>query len=582
MGNEALRHRLIVLFAGALCATLVTAHGRPAQACGGFFCGQVPVDQSGEHLLFAVEEDETGQRTIVAHIQVQYQGPAEDFAWVLPLPSAPLEMGTGSNAVFSTLRGLTDPRFSVEWLPDRGDCEDEEEDLFLAGAGDDGEYAADGDADRDEPPEDDPVRVLQQLEVGPYETAVVESDDAQALVDWLAENDYTVPESSLPPIESYVNAGHVFLALKLASDRAAGDITPIVVRIVEDGPCIPLLLTAIAATPDMPIYAWVLAEKGIVSIDDFYEIQLNDAAIAWFASGRNYRAVSTAAVNEAGGRGFIREYAGPSNIAAGALYDESMFDLDVLRAASDPLTAVYWVLGRFPLDATLAELLGQFAPMPAEVADQGITPLEYYSCVECYGVPTELDAEGLATAFDAVLITPLRDAQGLFDRHPYLTRLFTTISPDEMTQDPLFRENDFVPDVARDRVATSQRRCDMFHRDRDTAPIRLVLPSGTSTTVYAGDPLHPSSAGLIDEDGNGIDDRTESASESMPSLARAIQYGESGPGDTIIDNRDRIDDLLHGDGGGCGVVPGLPGAGTALGLLIGLGALVTAARRRRS
>jgi MYXO-CTERM domain-containing protein len=325
----------------------------------------------------------------------------------------------------------------------------------------------------------------------------------------------------------------------------------------------------------------VLAEKGIVSIDDFYEIRLNPAAIAWFASGRNYRAIATAAVNEAGGRGFIREYAGPSSIAERALYDEANFDFEQMRGARDPANTVYWVLARFPLDATLAEILAQFAPMPAYVADQGIAPIDYYSCMECWGVPEQVDTEGLEAALDAVLVTPLRDAQALFDRHPYVTRLFTTISPDEMIVDPLFRENDTVPDVSNVQVAQAQRRCDVFHRERNTAPIHLTLPDGQRTTVYAGDPLHPSSNGMIDEDGNGVDDRQESASATMPSLAQAIQYRETGPGSTIIDNRDRIEQLLDGEGGsGCGVAPGA-GHGSWVVLLVGLlGALRLRARRR--
>lgn len=570
------QRRSLLIVLAVCCSASLWLEDRPAEACGGFFCGQVPVDQSGEHLLFSVEEDASGQRTIVAQIQVQYMGPAEEFAWILPLPSNPLEITTGSNAVFTALRQTTEPQFSVNWLPDSGTCREDERGFAVPGAVSDGDdFAGDGDADADGEPA---VRVLQQSAVGPYESVVVESDDAQALITWLNDNDFTVPDNSLAPIQSYVNAHHVFLALKLQNDRSAGDITPIVVRVVEDGPCIPLLLTAIAATPDMPIYAWVLADTGIVSVGDFYEVQLNDAALAWFASGRNYRAVSTAAVNQAGGRGFIREYAGSTSVLQGRIYSPQNFDLEQLRATTNELDAIQWVIGRFPFDGALMAILREFAPMPEELVAEGVDEQSFFGCPYCWGdastTPEGFDPIGLAAAIDDAYIRPLRDAQELIDRHPYVTRLFTTISPDEMTEDPIFHANPDVPDVSNVRVAQAQRLCG-WGRDAFTAPIRLTLPSGRTYTVYSDDPLHPGSDRFIDADGNGVDDRDETAPDDMPALARALRHGEHGAGDVIIDNRSIIEDALRGTGGGCAVAGGAGADGALAGLLalalVGLG-----------
>src|SRR5687768_1333853 len=91
----------VFLGLGVLAVTML-GDTRTAEACGGFFCQNVPVDQSGEHLLFSIEDD----GTVVAHVQIQYQGAAESFAWVLPLPAEP-EVSVGSDEIFRTLRGLT-------------------------------------------------------------------------------------------------------------------------------------------------------------------------------------------------------------------------------------------------------------------------------------------------------------------------------------------------------------------------------------------------------------------------------------------------------------------------------------------
>ena len=47
------RHLLrICVFASALVLGALQLAAPPAQACGGFFCSQVPVDQSGEDIVF--------------------------------------------------------------------------------------------------------------------------------------------------------------------------------------------------------------------------------------------------------------------------------------------------------------------------------------------------------------------------------------------------------------------------------------------------------------------------------------------------------------------------------------------------
>ena len=66
----------------AMLSALLLPHA--ALACGGFFCDQVPVDQSGENVLFSAIDG-----VVTAHVQIQCQGPADQFAWVVPLPALP-------------------------------------------------------------------------------------------------------------------------------------------------------------------------------------------------------------------------------------------------------------------------------------------------------------------------------------------------------------------------------------------------------------------------------------------------------------------------------------------------------------
>src|SRR5262245_11571312 len=81
----------------AALATVLVGVSLPSEAlaCGGFFCSRVPVDQSGENIVFGVDG-----RRVEAHVQIQYQGAAEKFAWVVPVPSLP-QLSIGSPVLFT-------------------------------------------------------------------------------------------------------------------------------------------------------------------------------------------------------------------------------------------------------------------------------------------------------------------------------------------------------------------------------------------------------------------------------------------------------------------------------------------------
>ena len=85
-----------------------------AQACGGFFCdspggGQppMPVDQTGETIVFAFDGE-----NVEAHIQIQYTGDPERFAWLIPLQTTP-EITVGSAQLFMNLLNSTVPSVSL-------------------------------------------------------------------------------------------------------------------------------------------------------------------------------------------------------------------------------------------------------------------------------------------------------------------------------------------------------------------------------------------------------------------------------------------------------------------------------------
>src|SRR6266404_5533689 len=99
----------VSVLAALVLAATVLGGARPARACGGFFCSQVPIDQSGEQIIFSVQPNH-----VTAYIQISYAGAAKDFAWVVPVASVP-DISLGSQAVFQAVAGRTQPSWRFQW-----------------------------------------------------------------------------------------------------------------------------------------------------------------------------------------------------------------------------------------------------------------------------------------------------------------------------------------------------------------------------------------------------------------------------------------------------------------------------------
>jgi MYXO-CTERM domain-containing protein len=438
----------------------------PASACGGFFCQNIPVDQSGEEILFGVNPD-TGR--VRATIRIFYQGDAQDFAWVLPLPNVP-EISTGSDMVFDRLKSLTSPRFELEWPNDECNFGNRWlEDGDLAGGGEGGD---DGGA-----PSEGGVQVIDSGQVGAFEYAILSSSSAEELVTWLNDNDFDQPPTSTPLIESYVEQEMIFVALKMQKDASSGDITPVVLDFAEEAPCVPLVLTQIAATPDMPVTVWVASDARVVP-NNWFEVQPNLKKINWLEGGWNYVELVTAAVNEAAGRAFVTDYAGPTSIAANGIYSEGQYDVAALQAATDPIAFIDQLRMQFGFgNSTLLSILRKHMPVPPAARSQGITEQDFYNCPECYSeFYAQLDFDSMAAAQDVEdrIVTPLREAQEMIDGYSTLTRLFTTVSANEMTRDPIFSLNADLPEVPLVRKAIATAECD----NNQITNLEITLPDG--------------------------------------------------------------------------------------------------------
>jgi MYXO-CTERM domain-containing protein len=369
-------------------------------------------------------------------------------------------------------------------------------------------------------------------------------------------------------------------------------IQPIVLTFKGVEACVPLRLTAIAANPDMPVLVWVLGKERVAP-RGYYEIKIDEMRLDWVSGGSNYfgpTGLVSQAANEAGGNAFVTEYAGTSTIAASQLYVDGQFNVASLRAAMTPPAYVAQVqaLG-LANDTLMLPLLAKYIPMPDVVKGMGVTESQFYGNLSMYwsqfAFPA-FDLGGLTTAIETSIIKPRVDAQMMIDAHPYLTRLNTFISPDEMKKDPFFFETQGLGNLSNVHTAVLRTMCGNSEYMACNAPVRLELPDGQMAWVRAGSKANSCSWAPI----NPVN------ATNLPALEVAWERGESGEGVRVIDNTAAIQAAVAANnarypneqrmapigGDGCGCQVGGAAVGRIwLAMLLGAFVLHVVRRRRR-
>jgi len=122
-------------------------------------------------------------------LQVKYEGPAEDFAWIVPLPAKPEVAAIDADkSPFAEISLYTQLR--RRWGFKGRDAYEEEA-----------------------------VTVLERKIVGVYDIAVLAASEAGALANWLNDNGYAFPKERKDVLEYYTKKKWVYVAMRI--DRKA-------------------------------------------------------------------------------------------------------------------------------------------------------------------------------------------------------------------------------------------------------------------------------------------------------------------------------------------------------------------------
>jgi hypothetical protein len=558
------------------CGAVALMWSEPADACGCFAPPDptVPVVQAGERILFAVKNGE-----VTAHVQVQYSGASgTDFGWLLPLPAVPtLELGT--DELFTQLTTATQPRYRMTTTFDSS-CQQG----FGTGGGSSG-FGAGGGASGgssfggvDAGVAGSPLVVHDS--VGPYDYAVLRADSKQAMLDWLMANRYFVPSNSDAAIDPYVRPGAYFLALKLRPGNSTGDLQPVVLRYQSDVGQIPITLTSVGAVENMGVQVWLLGEgRGIPR--NYHHTVINDALIDWPSSGQNYNDVIIRAVGEAPRKhSFVTEFAGSGAAVGTALSPPTRFGTrDQFERAPTPeafidllwqngfASRVAFGQGTFP--GPLRAILARYLPPPAGLSTE--TFYGNYQAFKSQAPPQNYQPVAMTEEIWLRIVTPIREAGALFSQHRVLTRLYTTISPQDMNRDPVFAFNPALPMVSNVHQAGLRVACTRTPQGSvQVSQSVLTTEQGAQLVFTRGQPLRPD---LSQRASRRIELlREEGEPEVLVDNSPSIDMGAA-PGDRPVFLETPPQTLPLPRGAGCEAVP--------VGGLVGALLAVMVARRRR-
>ncbi|MBM4783270.1 MAG: DUF2330 domain-containing protein, partial [Archangiaceae bacterium] len=192
------------LLAAALCFAPFAAHA----FCGFYVAGGGAELFNNATQVVLMRE---GTRTVLS-MQNNYQGPAEDFAMVIPVPVVlkKEQVKTLPREVFGRIDTLSAPRLVEYWEQDPCWVEPKYELM---------EEAEKSTADRVDVKRKGGgaplVKVEARFEVGEYDVVILSAKDALALETWLKQNKYKIPEGAEPLFRPYVQQGLKFFVAKV-------------------------------------------------------------------------------------------------------------------------------------------------------------------------------------------------------------------------------------------------------------------------------------------------------------------------------------------------------------------------------
>jgi hypothetical protein len=305
-------HRVLCIAAAA-----VALSPSPAHAFCGFFVGKADAKLFNRSSQVAIVRD--GNRTVLT-MSNDYEGPLDDFALVVPVPSV-LErdqIHVGERKLLERLDEYSSPRL-VEYT-DPDPCEERR---LLPMTAAQGGIRRRGDASAKSAAMDRALGVTVEAAytVGEYDIVLLSATQSHGLEIWLRQSGYRIPDRAARALEPYVKQDMKFFVAKvnLKEQKKTGyqELRPIQIAFESPRFMLPIRLGMANAptqgdtTQDLIVYT--LTRKGRVEASNYQTVRIpSDADVPEFVKDEFadfYRATFTRAWHEKSGRAVFTEYA---------------------------------------------------------------------------------------------------------------------------------------------------------------------------------------------------------------------------------------------------------------------------------
>lgn len=328
MASLALRPpaRTSVVILTALVATL--ARPTPAAACGGMVFPEHEARVGGmsdQELAVVFGAEET-----VLIASARYEGvDAAEFAFVLPLASAPADVRDGDPALFLALDEYSAPRVAI--------YQSEDEPMGLCGSSD---KAGGGNSLGDPMGDRGDVMVIDRGETATYEYVVIGGDTDTAIADWLTDAGYPLPADYAAALGPYVEDDWFFFAAKVKPAADSGVLAPIELHLPPAQPAtfeVPLAIATHSMKPNAELRLTTYFIGGGPVLPQNYAAQAvdDDELVALSETETNYAELEAAVLASDPEGAWVIDYSNP--LYAGGLAEA--YDQGTFAGRIDPETA---------------------------------------------------------------------------------------------------------------------------------------------------------------------------------------------------------------------------------------------------
>lgn len=286
-------------------ALLIILYCLPAGADGGvFWIPGTDAGHSADQRAVLIQDAAAGTETIL--VSTKYEGPAADFAWLVPVPKLPTrdQVGTwpGGEYALEELDRMTAPTTMIATTGGVAGCGG-----CASGGSGASNTAAQG------------VEVVDRLSISGMDISLLTATQSADLASWLTDNGYRMPDAATPILDHYIAKQWGFVAVKLNQDRAGSVVSgyfpnePLRITFATDRLVFPMRVSAISAgTQESNILLYTIAEHRMRG-ENVPTVQVTPpggsfSSPAAFTAA--YGQAFDAALNQQGRRALVVEYAG--------------------------------------------------------------------------------------------------------------------------------------------------------------------------------------------------------------------------------------------------------------------------------